>query len=129
MVSQSDSPVIVAGLGMVVDIAAGTRHVCSLDADGNVSCWGGNEEGQLGDGSLDHLEECMPGSALVDCSSTPVSVTLPASAIAIESGLEHSCALLMSGEVYCWGYNDQRQLGDGTRERQASPVQVMGLES
>ena len=124
---QSYAPVSVPGLDSVTRLAAGASHICALKSDGSVVCWGGNEEGQLGDGMLDHPMNCMPGSSFLDCSSTPVTVTLPSAAVTIASGLEHSCAILMDGEIYCWGYNDQRQLGDGSRERQAAPVQVMGL--
>lgn len=126
-VAQRSLPEVVSGLSNITSLAAGSGHMCALDSAGAVSCWGGNEEGQLGDGMLDHPMNCMPGSSLLDCSSNPVTVDLPEAAVSIASGMEHSCAILMGGDVYCWGYNDQRQLGDGARERQATPVMVMGL--
>ncbi len=45
------SPVQVAGLGDVTQIALGARHACALKGDGTVWCWGRNHAGQLGDGT------------------------------------------------------------------------------
>lgn len=45
-------PVMVAGLTGVVGLAAGYLHTCAWQADGVVWCWGFNDEGQLGDGTM-----------------------------------------------------------------------------
>jgi alpha-tubulin suppressor-like RCC1 family protein len=44
------SPAAVDILGGVASLAAGTAHVCAVMATGGVRCWGGNDNGQLGDG-------------------------------------------------------------------------------
>ncbi|MCB9787114.1 MAG: lamin tail domain-containing protein [Deltaproteobacteria bacterium] len=95
-------------------IAAGSRHVCVIDDAGAVSCWGRNDQGQLGDGSM------------VD-SPSPVAVSLSDVAISVSSSRSHTCALLASGAVQCWGDNGQGQLGDGTKDDSGSPVTVAGL--
>jgi alpha-tubulin suppressor-like RCC1 family protein len=40
----------------------------------------------------------------------------------------HTCAVVSSGDVYCWGYNKYGQLGTGDDLFHSSPVLVSGLE-
>jgi len=73
---------------------------CAVGLSGNVYCWGPNESGQVGDGSRDYA-------------MSPVKVPgLPGRASRVKVTLDASCALLVSGEVYCWGDNAWGQLGD-----------------
>ena len=96
-------------------VAAGFAHTCALLDDGAVHCWGGNEHGQLGDGTMQN-------------SSVPVTVALPGPASAVMAGFVHGCAVLaQGGAVYCWGDNTTGALGDGTHVQRALPVPVQGL--
>ncbi|MBU1243544.1 hypothetical protein KKD52_05465 [Myxococcota bacterium] len=99
----------------VEQIAAGASHSCALISDGTVRCWGGNQFGQLGDGTtVNRL--------------TPVQVAGLTNIKQIAVGSEHSCALSNSnGLVTCWGGNTVGQLGDGTTINRSTPVQVGGL--
>ena len=45
----------------------------------------------------------------------------------VSSGNSHTCAVLYSGEVKCWGYNYNGQLGDGTTTNRLTPVLVSGI--
>ena len=58
----------------IVELSVGILHVCGRRENGEVLCWGRNQESQLGDGRLRH-EQCNdPGTEPEDCSSTPVNV-------------------------------------------------------
>lgn len=46
---------------------------------------------------------------------------------ALAVGSEHACLLSGTGEVWCWGRNEEGELGDGTTVDRARPVQVRGL--
>jgi alpha-tubulin suppressor-like RCC1 family protein len=101
----------VVGLAGARSLAVGAAHACAALADGTVRCWGANDAGQLGDGSL------------VD-RSTPVAVSGVTGARAVAVGAGHGCALTGDGRVLCWGGNAQGQLGDGTTAQRslAAPV-------
>jgi hypothetical protein len=86
--------------------------------NGEVRCWGNNSLGQLGDGTKSPTP-----------SKVPVVVGSLAGATAIAAGIDHTCALLTSHAIKCWGYNLYGQLGDNTRNQSSTPVNVVGINT
>jgi alpha-tubulin suppressor-like RCC1 family protein len=82
-----------------------------------VLSWGRNVYGGLGQG------------AITADSLVPAGVkNLPGKADIVAAGIgNHQCAVV-SGEAYCWGYNNYGQLGNGTAVNSNVPVKVLGLE-
>lgn len=109
-------------------ISAGGQHVCAVKTDGSVICWGSHEEGQLGDGEDVGAHESCSTDTTFDCSTSPVDVVLPGPASLLAAGFRHTCALLDDGNVYCWGWNDRRQIGQDDREVRTTPVMIEGLD-
>jgi alpha-tubulin suppressor-like RCC1 family protein len=113
---DSLSPVEADGLGSGrIAVAVGGGHVCALSGTGGVNCWGRNEHGQLGNGTVADL-------------NSPVDVAgLPEEIAALALGKAHACVLTVRGGVKCWGANESGQLGDGTTADSGIPVYVLGL--
>ncbi len=114
--TQSPVPVDVKALVTgVTAISSGDHHACAVLTSGALKCWGQNGQGQLGNGKkIDSL--------------TPVDVTgLTADIAAVSAGSAHTCALVKSGGVKCWGNNFYGQLGNGSKTDSPVPVNVGGL--
>jgi cysteine-rich repeat protein len=97
----------IVGLAMIVEIAVGSQHSCARQADGGVRCWGYNSSGWLGYGHKLNI-----GDQQGEMPSPLVDVGGPVAALA--AGAEHTCALMQTGTVRCWGMNTYGQLGIGT---------------
>jgi alpha-tubulin suppressor-like RCC1 family protein len=93
------------------DVRVGAWHACARNGIGEVYCWGRNQHGQLGDGSL-------------QTRSVPMPIAGAARFAAISVGDEHTCGLRADGAAYCWGLNADGQLGDGTTEPRSVPTPV-----
>jgi alpha-tubulin suppressor-like RCC1 family protein len=118
---SSAVPFEVPGISDAKTVTAGGAFACALREGGQVACWGNNSLGQLGGGTFGGPDQ-----------SVPQDVSDISDAIRISSGWNHTCAIRTGGHVWCWGGNGDGatgygQLGDGTFDNSAVPVQVSGL--
>jgi cysteine-rich repeat protein len=93
-------------LGTPAAIAAGGDHSCVIYDDGDVSCWGNSEGGQLGLSTTQNIGDD-------EHPSSEPALSFAASAIQIVAGFSHTCVLLENGDVHCWGSNSFGQIGLG----------------
>ena len=91
-------------------IAAGLSHSLAIREDGSLWAWGGNDAGQLGDGTT--TDRHSPVHIMDDV----VSVT---------AGHNYTLAIRQDGSLWAWGRNNQGQLGNGTTIDNHYPVHVM----
>jgi len=113
--------------GTVVQLAAGSYHTCALLDNGKVRCWGEGDEGRLGYGNIEDIgdDELPAAAGDVDVGGTVRQIV---------AGGAHTCALLDSGAVRCWGYGlrgslgygDIADIGDDEAPSQAGDVELGG---
>lgn len=87
-------------------VIAGGFHSCAIYLNGKAKCWGQNNSGQLGYNNNDTYGDNEHVSSLA-------FLNIDEKIIDMSAGLFHTCAILESGKVLCWGANDKGQLGLG----------------
>lgn len=97
------------GFNGVKAIAAGARHTCAIANLGEVFCWGDNAQGQL----------AQPGS--IPRLAKPRKVNIPGVAQKIAATANHTCVIMMNGDINCWGGNASGQAGTGNQNTPAQP--------
>ncbi len=112
------------GFADILDISSrvvtGTDHTCVLRSDGRVLCWGRGAEGQLGLGNTDTLgddedDELFHEVALMEIVDD------------VSAGHQHTCAVLQTGIVSCWGRGTEGQLGYGNTDNLADDEPFVGM--
>lgn len=93
-----------------LEVAAGRHYSCARLDNGQVKCWGSNDGGALGLGTIDDL-----GSRDGEMGDWLPAVDLGSgrTAAGIAAGWAHTCAVLENGQIKCWGWNNFGQLGIG----------------
>jgi alpha-tubulin suppressor-like RCC1 family protein len=92
--------------GPVQQLAAGRNHSCAVLTSGAVRCWGNNGVGELGYARIGNV-------SMFETPASNGDVSVGGTVKQMTAGGTHSCALLESGAVRCWGENQYGQLGYG----------------
>ena len=104
-----------------VKLAVGQDSNCALLENGSVWCWGSNESGRLGIGSLSNADENDDPRQVVGLDSGVTDISINS---------KHVC-VIKSGEVWCWGDGQAGKLGNGSTDAQGGdsgvPVKVANL--
>jgi alpha-tubulin suppressor-like RCC1 family protein len=126
--SSQSAPVQVVGIdglsqrAIQLTLGVGGGHACALLDTGAVHCWGAHDFGQVGTGVVGEQTYFEP---------VPV-VGLDGSgdrAVRVAAAWRHTCAVLESGEVRCWGSNTGGQLGQAVSfTPEPTPLTVTGLD-
>ena len=119
-----------APLVNIVQVSAGISSTCALDSSQRIWCWGANSQGQsgYGDATSDSGGDAgknfaVPRARLVrDGSSSPIT-----GFTSVSVGERFACAIKQGGTVWCWGDNDDGQLGNGGIADSSTPIQVTGV--
>ena len=99
--------------------------VSAITENGDLYCWGYNGDGQVGNGTVGTTQ------------TTPVKVLGNVKSVSYSSycfcsyyfgSIYHSTvsAITENGDLYCWGYNGDGQVGNGTTKNRSTPVKVLG---
>jgi alpha-tubulin suppressor-like RCC1 family protein len=113
-ISQSSTPVAVAGGIQFKHLSVGWGHTCGVSTANLAYCWGSNSSGKLGDGT--RTDRGLPGLVAGGVQFRQIS-----------AGESFTCAVAIDDRAYCWGGNTSSgQLGDGTRTDRLTPVPVSG---
>lgn len=112
-----------------LDFHIGNSFGCALDPDGRVRCWGAYLQGVRGDGCD------MPGGQQVcdgeevegsswDYKKSVNTVSDVPPAVELAGGWDSTCLRTQAGEVWCWGWNTDGTIGDGTWDAALRPHRV-----
>jgi hypothetical protein len=107
-------PTTAQGWPAFTSVVAGSNFRCGLTGAAAAFCWGGNEFGELGNGT---------GS--LSTASAPVPVSGALTWVQLSAGANTVCGISTGGPTYCWGYGSRGQLGNNTSGLSRVPVQVM----
>ncbi len=116
----SAEPVVCEVSPCVVELAAGTNHLCALLSTGEVSCWGENSFGAVGNGTPEpnagtgggkDKGDPGPDEQVLEDITRPARVTDLSNVTQISAAYRTTCARRSDGAVLCWGGNEWGQLG------------------
>ena len=107
----------------IVQIGLGLNHNCGVTRTGGVKCWGNLRFGALGNG-----QNLTYSSLAVDVLAMSGESGNLSGIVQVEAGDQSSCALTRGGEVRCWGYGNNRVLGNNNNGQHSSrPVAVRAV--
>lgn len=113
IVGDTPQPIAVAVGRSFAQVSSGQGHTCAIETSGALWCWGRNSDGELGlgpgqDGQIRAPRAVAPGRSWR----------------AVSAGQNSSCGIDAEGKLYCWGGNDNAELGLGDLNRRDEPTQL-----
>jgi alpha-tubulin suppressor-like RCC1 family protein len=116
--TDSPSPVQVLGLANIqqLAVAPGQDFSCAVDGESVPWCWGANDAGQLGRGTVSPMG--VPGD--------PARVLVGAWRIVkLRAGARRACGIVAGGRrLLCWGENESGTFGALTPRNSPTPIEV-----
>ena len=107
-----------APLTAMKSLAVGGDVSCAVDGSSTAWCWGDNGDDQLGDGTTNSRDQAA--QVLVAAAGAPFG-NIAELAVGTSGA---ACARTTNNQIWCWGYNDYGQVGNGTESDAPSPVHV-----
>jgi hypothetical protein len=101
----------------LIQTGVGTMHVCVVSRTGVVYCWGENEFGQLGDDTTTDRHT----AGTIDATGVLAGKVV----VSLSAYNDSTCATTRLHGVYCWGYNADGEMADGTTTDSDHPVEVV----
>jgi len=95
------TPSRVGAAGVWSSVSVGSSHTCGITTAKNLYCWGANSYGQTGDGTT------------TDPRLTLNRVAAAGVWASVSAGGSHTCGITTAKNLYCWGRDDQGEIGDG----------------
>lgn len=105
-----------------IQTSVGQNHVCSITKEGEAYCWGANNAGQMGTG--DYNSSRVPVAVAQTTGLNSGDSTMVATEVS--AGYDHTCAII-EAQVYCWGANNDGQLGNVSTTYQTKPLLVAAI--
>lgn len=109
------TPTPVGGEHRFSSIQTGLEHACGLRSDSVILCWGRNDYGQVGDNTT--IRRPNPTVALAGTGWAYLSAKMG----------HQTCGIQSNGAIYCWGWNYNGQIGDGTTVNKIIPTSVTNI--
>ncbi|HEY4219454.1 MAG TPA: hypothetical protein VGM67_20060 [Gemmatimonadaceae bacterium] len=89
-------------------VTVGSDHTCGLKTNGDLYCWGDNDQGQAGLAVVDTV--CGAAKPFYACALKPTLVDSSLHFASISAGANHTCGVTADRRAFCWGANDKGQV-------------------